>query len=255
MSGRPRVEVEADRIAGELLRAVAGELRRICDDAGIAQASLAADARVSVATVSRVLGAQQEPSLRVLSRMAVALGADVALHVVPGAGIPIHDRYQARMMETFLREVHPVWTPFPEVAVRTPSRGSIDLVLADAAGSTVAAVEFQSQIRRAEQTIRWSREKADALRSTELYRMAATANGRPPSVPRILVLRSTAATRMVVRELEALFRAAYPASARDTVAALRSGAPLPGDALVWMHVRGRVARLMDRPPREVGPSD
>lgn len=254
MSGRSRIEILAERRAQEVGRAVAGDLRRALDDAGLRQAAVARAARVSPDMISRILRGERQASFETLARIALALGGDISVRVTPGVGIPIHDRVQARMVDAFLLALHPRWASFLEVPVRTPARGAIDLVLADSIGNALVAAEFQSQVRRAEQVIRWSNEKAVALASTDLARMATVASagvrGGDPVVSRLLVLRSTSATRAVVRSLPALFDAAYPVRSSAAVEALRHGTTWPGAALVWMDVRGREARLMDGCPRD-----
>ncbi len=248
VSGRSRLDLRAEQRAAEIVTAVAGDLRRLLDDTGVRPADVARASHVSPDMVSRILRGERQASIQTLVRIALALGGDVSVRLVPGAGVAIRDRVQARMVDAVVRELDARWTPFPEVPVRTPARGAIDLVIIDSSDGSFVAVEFQSQLRRAEQTLRWSNEKADALRSTDLYRMAAAAAGAPPAVHRLLVLRSTQATRAVVRELPALFAAAYPVSAGSAVAALRGSSALQGDALVWMHVHGRAAHLMDGLP-------
>jgi len=253
VSGRPRVEVQAELRADEIHRAIAGDLRRLLDDAGVRPTALAREAHVSPSMVSRVLLGRRDASLETLARLAIALGGDVSVRLTPGAGVPIHDAIQARMIEAFVAELHPRWTPFPEVHVRTPARGSIDLVLADSIDPALIAIEFQSQLRRAEQTIRWGNEKAAALRSSDLYRMAAAAadddGGGRAVIGRLLVLRSTTATRAAVGELPGLFSVAYPVASATAVEALRGGRTWPGAAIVWMVVHGRKAHLMDDAPR------
>ena len=255
MSGRSRVEVRAQLRAEEIRRALAGDLRRLLDDSGIRPSALANAAGVSPSMISRILLAQRDASPGTLARIAVALGGDVSIRLTPGAGIAIHDAIQARMVEALIRDVHSRWRPYPEVPVRTPARGAIDLVLADSLGDGLIATEFQSQLRRAEQTVRWANEKAAALPSSDIYRMAAAAaedgEGRRVATSRLLVLRSTAATRAVVRGLPGFFAAAYPVAPERAVEALRRGLDWPGPAIVWMTVHGREARLMDGPPREL----
>jgi hypothetical protein len=255
MSGRSRVEVRAERRAAEIRRAVADDLRRLLEDSGIRPMALARAAGVSPSMVTRVLLAQRDASPATLARIAIALGGDVSVRVMPGAGIAIHDAVQARMIEALVRALHPRWTPFPEVPVRTPARGAIDLVLADTAGTGLVAMEVHSQLRRAEQAVRWANEKAAALTSSDIYRMAAAAaesgGGGSPAIGRLLVLRSTVATRAVVGELTAFFAAAYPAAPAQAVEALRGGLDWPGASIVWMTVRGREVRLMEGAPREL----
>ena len=57
---------------------------------------------------------------------------------------------------------------------------------------------------------------------------------------RLLVLRSTVATRELARQFEATLAAAYPARTADVVNALTSAdGHWPGDGIVWMHLDGR----------------
>ncbi|MFH1474585.1 MAG: helix-turn-helix transcriptional regulator [Chloroflexota bacterium] len=253
MSGRSRFDLDVERRADDVRRWFGADLQRICDDAGLSHAALARAARVSADTVSRLARGKRDASVETLARISLALGAELSIRLVPGAGIPIHDAVQARMVEAFVASLHRRWVAHLEVAVRTPARGSIDLVLADRDGMDLVAAEFQSDMRRAEQAIRWSNEKAVALSTTELYRMAAAAAAEagPPTVNRLLVLRSTATTRAIVRELPLAFQSAYPTPAVDAVAAIRGGTRWPGSAIVWMQVHGRVAHLMDGDPREL----
>lgn len=255
MSGRSRVEVRAKLRAEEIRRAVAGDLRRLLEDSGIKPIALARAAGVSPSMVTRVLLAQRDASPATLTRLAIALDGDVSIRLTPGAGLPIHDAVQARMVEAFIGELHRRWKPFPEVPVRTPARGAIDLVLADSIRDELIATEVQSQLRRAEQAVRWANEKAAALPSSDLYRMAAAAaddgDGGKLVTSRLLVLRSTAATRAAVAQLPAFFAAAYPVEPARAVEALRGGLDWPGAAIVWMTVHGHEVHLMDGAPREL----
>lgn len=253
MSGRSRFEVDVERRADDLRRSFGADLQRICTDTGLSHAALARAAHVGPDTISRLVRGKRDASVQTLTRISLALGAEPSIRLVPGAGIPIHDAVQARMIEAFVAGLHRRWVAHLEVPVRTPARGSIDLVLGGRDGLDLVAAEFQSDLRRAEQTIRWSNEKAAALASTELYRMAAgvAAEAGPPTVSRLLVLRSTARTRSIVRELPRLLESGYPVPVADAVAALRCGTRWPGSAIIWMQVRGRHAQLMDGAPREM----
>ena len=95
------------------------------------------------------------------------------------------------MSEALIDILHPRWSPHPEVPVYRPVRGVIDLVLADPAARQVVASELQSQLRRIEQQIRWSVQKADAL--------AALAEFEGARVSRLLVVRNTAASERRAR--------------------------------------------------------
>lgn len=153
------------------------------------------------------------------------------------------------MVETLLRTIDRRWSPALEVPVTKPSRGVIDLVLTDRSGQVVIAAEVQSELRRLEQQIRWSTEKADGL-SARLAEGDASAT--PREVSRLLVLRSTVATREIARRYEKTLAAAYPARTHDVVLALTaSTAPWPGAGLIWMHLHGSKATLMPYPPPQV----
>ena len=203
MSGRSRLELDVERRADELRRSFGADLQRICSDAGLSHAALARAAHVSPDTVSRPVSGKRDASAETLARISLALGAALSIRLVPGAGIPIHDAVQARMIEAFVAGMHRTWVAHLEVPVRTPARGSIDVVLGDRDGLDLVSAESQSDVRRAERTIRWSNEKAAALLTTDLYRMAAAAAAEagPPTVSRLLVLRSTVSSRTIVREL------------------------------------------------------
>ena len=132
--------------------------------------------------------------------------------------------------------------------VYRPVRGVIDLALADPAAAEIVAGEAHSEIRRAERQLRWAAEKADSLPS---------ATGWPwmrsePRITRLLILRSTRATREVVRAAPAMFGVAYPGRSSDAVAALVGGeGHVPHGAIIWVDMRGTASRLLDGPPRGI----
>ena len=122
-----------------------------------------------------------------------------------------------------------------------PVRGVIDLVLEDHREPATVATELQSQLRGAEQQVRWANQKADALAA-----LPAQAGRR---VTRLLVVRNTRAVRDAIAAAEAVLASAYPARTADAVAALRGEAPWPGSSIAWMHLEHGVATLLAGPPR------
>ena len=105
MSGRPRVDVNAELRASQIRDAIAGDVRRLLADSGIKPSALARAAGVSPSMVTRILLAQRDASPETLARPAIALGGDVSVRIVPGAGIAIHDAVQGRMVEALIKEV------------------------------------------------------------------------------------------------------------------------------------------------------
>ena len=122
-----------------------------------------------------------------------------------------------------------------------PVRGVVDAIFARADAPLRVIAAFQSMLPRLEQQLRWMGEKSDAI--------ARTDGG---TVSRLLVLRSTEATRQIARQFESTLRIAYPARTRDAVDSLRTGAPWPGAAIVWIRIDGDKTALIDGPPRGVG---
>lgn len=252
MSGRANIEIEAERRAGEIRRGVGRDFAETRQDAGLPRAAVARAAGVSPSTVGRVEGATIEPDLETMVRMASVLGCDVSIRLFP-KGAPLRDRFQAPMLEALLAFVHPAWRRNVEVPVVGTVRGVVDCALGHPARPLLVAAEIHSEIRRAEETLRRSSEKADALGRSSLAATAA-ASFRVDAVEtsRLLVLRSTVRTRAAVRDLRATFAAAHPARTIDALAALRDPlVPWPGPAIIWVYLHGRRATIMDAPPRFV----
>ncbi len=224
-----RLRASSDQRAARIREELASELVRLCDDSGVTQRALARASGVPQASISRILSGASCPSLETYVRLATAIGADFVGRLYPNTGPAIRDRHQARMLEALLAAIHSRWHAHTEVAVRRPGRGWIDAVLHDRAACLLVATEIQSDLRRLEQIVRWSGEKADSLPSWEGW----THLGEAPQVSRLLIVRRTRATRAVAAEFERQLRVAYPAHPDDALAALNGASPWPGPAMVW----------------------
>ena len=239
-----------DRAIGARLRrlerTIGDEFARHRLDAGATRSYVAQLAGVDRTFLGRIEAGNAHPSLETLVACATALGAEVSIRIYAGTGPRLTDRHQARMVECVLGDLHPVWTSHLEVPVSRPARGVIDTVFERRDSGLLVVSEFESSLPRLEQQLRWMAEKAAALGSSDLV------DGRPmPVVSRLLVLRSTAATRSIAREFESTLRAAYPARTRAAVESLRTGSPWPGAAVVWIRIDGDTTELLDGPPRRV----
>jgi len=230
------VKARLDRVA----RRVGDDLARARADSGATMTAVADIAGVHRAQIGRIERGEQRPSLETLVACATALGAEVSIRIHTGSGPRLTDRHQARMVECVLREMHPMWRTRLEVPVPRPIRGVVDAVFARGDAPLRVIAEFQSMLPRIEQQLRWMAEKSDAIAKTD-----------GGEVSRLLVLRSTAATRAIARDFEATLRTAYPARCRDAVESLRSGMPWPGDSIVWMRIDGETVEILDGPPRGV----
>ena len=179
------------------------------------------------------------PTLETYARIAAALGADLAARVYPNTGPKVRDRHQVRMAEVVIGALHPRWEVTPEVAVRRPARGWVDLALFDPAARLVVASELESDLRRIEQLVRWSAEKAASLGSAAAAARWRT-DGLDPAVSRLLVVRWTRANREAVAAARRQLRDAYPTDPIDALESLGSLAPWPGPAMLWARIdRGR----------------
>jgi transcriptional regulator with XRE-family HTH domain len=216
------------------------EVLRLRLDAGVSLRELGAVTGLDPSHLARIEKGQVQASLEALTAISAALGADLSLRFYAGAGPRIRDRFQAPMIEALLRTLDPRWIARLEVPIPRPARGIVDLVLTDRASPPIVIGEAQSEFRHLEQQLRWFAQKADAITSDA---------GRPAS--RLLIVRSTEATREVARRYAAILSAAYSARTSDVVAALTGTAPWPGNGIVWMRLERGTAELLAHPPRGV----
>lgn len=246
--GETRLQRDARRRAIDIGRAVGRSIRDLREDAGLTLSAVASAAGIDRTFLRRIELGERGASIRTLAAILAVLGADLSVKGFPTTGPRIHDRFQAPMVEGLLRVLHRRWVRTPEVPVLRPARGVIDLVIADPSERVVVGTEFQSELRRLEQQIRWHREKESSLPSADLWSRVDAAT----TTSRLLVLRVTSATRELARTYEATLGAAYPARASDVIDALTgTGRPWPGPGIAWMRVEDTRAELLHGPPRGV----
>ncbi len=241
---RTRLQLEADRRAAALRQTLAEDLRRLREDAGVSQAAVARVAGIHPSVLSRLEAETLDPTFETYARICAALGADFAARVYTQSGPAIRDRHQVRMAELLLASLDPRWHVTPEVAVRRPVRGWIDLALHDPATGTLVASELESGLRRIEQLLRWSAEKSLALPSSTLWPAWLRA-GPAPQVSRLLVVRWTRSNRDAASAARRVLREAYPADPRDALDALTGAAAWPGPALIWARIDADRPALLD----------
>ena len=204
---------------------------------------MARAAGIDQAHLSRIESGVARASVDVLVAISAVLGADLALKLFAGSGPRLHDRFQAPMVEALIRILDRRWIARPEVPVHEPARGVIDVVITSRTEDVRIAAEVQSELRRLEATIRTSSEKAASVPPNGLHVAPAS---------RLLLCRSTMATRELARQFEATLAAAYPARAADAYAALTTAdRPWPGPAVLWVRLDRGTAEVLDRPPRGV----
>ena len=99
-------------------------------------------------------------------------------------------------------------------------------------------------VRRIEQTVRWSKEKAEALPSWAGWPAVLAPDAAAPEVSQLLVVRRTRANERIAREFAHQLALAYPAHPEDALAALRGEAAWPGSALVWARIEKDRVRFL-----------
>jgi len=238
-----RLERAAAYRAAERARAkLRDDIERLCADAGISIAALARSAGVPYAHLWRIMAGRSNASLETYAKLAAPLGADLATRLYPNTGPAIRDRHQGPILEHLLEIRAQRWLPFTEVGVMRPARGWIDVVLADREAGLLVAVEIESDLRRIEQTVRWSREKAESLPSWQGWHAIAV-EGRS-SISQLLVVRRTRSNVRIGTEFSHQLSAAYPAHPEDAIRALTGAAHWPGAALVWATIEPGRVRLV-----------
>jgi len=233
-----------------LQQAIAGELHRVRLDEGLSLRQVAGAAGLHHSHLPRIEAGKRQASLDTLVALATAMGHDVSIRLYPGSGPRVRDHIQVRMIEALLASLHPRWVARLEVAVYTPVRGVIDVVLQDREQGDLVAGEGHSALNSVERQLRWAGQKADALESARGWPWSDRQDR--PAVGRLLLLRSTAAMRSLVQAVPMTFGTAYPARTADAVEALTSaGRRWPGHAIVWVQVDGAATRLLAGSPRGV----
>jgi len=232
----------------DLRRSVGSQLLDLREARDLTQRAVCAEAELDRSWIARCEAGDGNLTLDALARIATVLGATASVRLNPATGPMLRDHLQLKLIEALLSILDRRWRARLEVPVYEPARGVIDLVLADTLGAQVVSGEAHSEIRRAERQLRWAAEKTDALPS---------ANGWPwmpakPTVSRLLLLRSTEATRSLVRSSLHMFTTAYLGRTAEAMEALGCAeGTFPEAAIVWVDVRGKATRVLDGPPRGI----
>jgi transcriptional regulator with XRE-family HTH domain len=233
-------KLEIRRRQRRLRLSVGSQLIGLRVEAGATQTALAAAAGIDQGHISRVERGEATPGFDALVALAGELGADVSVRLFPTATVGIRDRLQAPMVEALLRRAAEPWRATVEVPV-AEARGVIDVVLRNRAAGLAIACEVHSQLRSVDLVLRRLHEKTLAFRRLEPATTVSSA----------LVIRSTEATRRMVRLLSVTFAATLPGDHGQALDALAARADWPGTTLLWVTLENGRAELLERPPRGV----
>jgi transcriptional regulator with XRE-family HTH domain len=233
-----------------MLTALGADLRQLRGDAGLSLSEVAQASGVSVAHLSEVERGMTEPSLRLIHHVAAVLGTEPSVRLYPASRPLIRDHIQSAIADELIRLATGNWRILPEVVVRRPHRGYIDLVLHHLIRRIVVPTEIHSLLGTIELLLRRASDKAESLPSADFWPFASADGGL--LVSRLLVVRSTRANREIARRYRHLLAAAYPHRANEIYQSLvEPSIAWPGPGMLWAAVEHDRARILDRPPRGV----
>jgi transcriptional regulator with XRE-family HTH domain len=209
--------------------------------AGLTQDQLARRSGTSQPMISRVESGSPI-NLRTMARIARGLGQNLSVRLFPADGIRLRDSGQLSVAELIRSAAHPSWQVSLEVPVASaPDRRAADMVLE---GSGMA---IQVEIERS------LRDVQAQLRAAQLKRVALSER-RGRQVRLVLAVPDTAATRAAIAPHAAIIHSGLPLTSRAAWAAIRSGEPLAGDALLWSGAAvADLMRLLIQPANEIAP--
>lgn len=201
------------------------EVRDARRAAGLTQSRLASRVGISQPMISRIERGACVPDLRAMARLARGLGHDLSVRLYPADGIRLRDSGQLELADVIRAAAHASWRVRLEVPVaRPPDRRAADMVL----DSTVEVVLIEIE--------RGLRDLQAQLRAAQLKRVAlAERLGR--DVRLVIAVPDTPAARRATAPHAAVLRSAMRMTSRAAWAAIRSGASLHGDALLWVRQR------------------
>ena len=212
----------AQEYARELKVRFGRELRIARTVAGLTQSQLAARARVSQPTVTRVERGMRAVPLDVMSRLASAAGHQLSVRLYPADGVSLRDSGQLQLAQVIRHAAHEKWrVAFEEPIAPAPDRRAADMVLRGPAEILHVEIEraladFQAQLRAAQ------------LKRAELARHSDV------PVRLVLAVPDTRARRRALEASREGVLAALPVSSRRAWEAIRHGVELGRDALLWV---------------------
>ena len=206
--------------------ASAPQLRDLREERELSQREVGRGPPASIGPwLARAEAGEASLTLDALAGVATVLGAEASVRLYPATGPALRDHIQVRLIETLLAASIRAGSR----ASRYPSTGRCGASSISCSSSRGA---WRGRGRRGAQRDPPGRAPARdgrRRRRTPFLRRAA-GRGCPASlaIGRLLLLRSTRATRETLAASPALFRAAYPGRTEDAVAALTEPLPHPG---------------------------
>jgi DNA-binding XRE family transcriptional regulator len=216
--------LDPERMARELALGIGREVTLARARLGLTITTAARLASVAPETQRRIEAGDPTAGFTTACKVAGAVGLRVWSKAFPAATPSLRDTGQLLVAEHLTRMAHPALHPSVEHRLR--SGRAIDVALFGPEEIIATEIErlladWQAQFR-----------SADAKRA-EL----ADAHQRP--VRLVIAVEDTRRNRAVLVEHATLIRRMLPAGTREILAALRAGAPLGRDGLLWVRRHSR----------------
>jgi transcriptional regulator with XRE-family HTH domain len=207
------------------------ELRIARVAAGLTQAQLGSAAGVTQQLVSLVERGDPRVALDVRCRLAAGCGHELGWRLYPVATVRLRDSGQLRLAQAIVQSLHATWQARLEVPVSAGSAQAADIVLARPDELVQIEVErslvdFQAQLRAAQL-------KRESL---------ARAHERP--IRLVIAVPDTTATRLKLSPHMEVLRTIMPVASRRIAAALRSGARVGGDGILFVRAPARPTKRL-----------
>ena len=202
---------------------VGGEIKVARGEHGLTRAQASRRAGVSPDTQRRVEEGDPGVSITTLCAVGEAVGLDVVVRAYPGRGHSLRDTGQLAIAELVCGIADPSWKAALEVPAGDHGE-ACDIAFLGATEIIDTEIDrmildFQAQYRRN------SRKRAYLVERHQ----------RP--VRLVMVLEDTDRNRAAVAPHADFIKSALPAGSREILSALRNGAPLGRDGLLWIRRR------------------
>lgn len=194
-------------------------------------------AGVAPSTVMRAIRGDPGIHLDTLFAIGAAAGLRMSVKAYPAA-LSLRDSGQLRIANYIVQQAHPSLTAALEVPVGDPFGRAADVVLFGA--TEIVHSEIERRLPDLQAPYRAATVKRDSLQSQ---------HQRP--VRLVLVVEDTRRNRDLVAPHADLLRRILPATSSEVMRALRSGAPLGRDGLLWVRPwrsRGTDSSVQTTPP-------
>lgn len=218
---RGRKSADATARAAALARRFGTDLRIARMAAGLTQRQVGERAGVTQQLVS--LAERGDPGMRLdlRRRLAAAAGHELGWKLYPAAAVSLRDSGQLHVAQAILAAASKHLTARLEVPVAVGDLRAADLLIT--APTDLIHVEVERSLF----------DLQAQLRAAQLKREALARDSAQP-VRLVIAVPDSARVRSVVAGIPEIVRAAFPIPSRQIADALRSGAPLGGDGLLFV---------------------